>query len=214
MKTGGKTLAGLLSQFYRKEDFYGHSSFTGAITSNAPFVWGHVCYDDLPTDSGRLAITLLRQPARRVVSTYQMALRNSTSGLLPEFWVNGKPMTLLDFARVEKMDYLMTRQLCGWDGFRVGQVSEGELDTAIEHLSTMIFGFTESLYEFAKKLCAHFSWDVPMYHNRNVAPPYTTDTVMLAEIERINWADMHLYEWALEHYKTSGGNPSGSYPIQ
>lgn len=138
--------------------------------------------------------TFLRSPVERAVSHYRHFER----------FTDGRPRTLtqhLDEQNVQ-LDNLMTRVISGHRAVPFGELRQVHLDHALEHLSTFRFvGFVEHLEQSLTQLGALLGVTLAGGATVNVNPkPTSADDGSVAELTELNWADIALYNAAMERF--------------
>jgi hypothetical protein len=176
-------------------------------------IFGHMCFnEDTWFSSNADRMTVLRHPVQRVVSLYYYIARSKGHYLFEPV----RRMSLADFVLSGitcTADNAMVRQLCGRDRFLqepyndmeipYGEVTEGDLRTAIYNLSTFaLVGVQEQFGDFVKQLCQRHNWPVPEHVRKNVKPinqrsDHSLPTLQI--VEQVNQLDMELYTWVLEN---------------
>ena len=179
------------------------------IPNSARLIMAHLPYGLVPVNDAILHLTLLRHPARRIASYYQMCKRNRPGwALYDRFWDGGKAISLVAFARGDlglrdQIDNAMVRQLAGWDVLTNNRpVHEGDYLRAQANLATCLFGLTERYQEFVTMLSERMGWSIPDYPRQNAAIPYVVSEADLSEVGAINQWDMHLYDWAVQEFES------------
>lgn len=206
-KTGGRTMAEFCRYHYRPDQCQAihEKDFDNPQIEDALFVHAHFPYETAPPHESRLTFTILREPAARIASYYQMALRSKPEDWpqYEQFWPDGKPLSILDFARDEilkskQVKNAMVRQLVNHELMLSDRpVNANDLQIAKQHLSTLMVGFTEDYDSFLERLCERMGWDIPSRYPRwNESMPYQVDTNILEELRAMNQWDCRLYEWA------------------
>lgn len=207
-KTGGRTMIELCRYFYRPDQCKALINFQNPDeVKGAKFVHSHFPYDSLPPTQERLTFTILREPGRRIASYYQMCLRSRPEHwpLYDVFWQHEQPMSILDFATnkigmTSQVRNAMVRQLHSYELLTSERdVTEADVQIAIQHLSTLVVGFQRHYDAFVDRLCDVMSWDKPDYQDNNRSIPYQTDETILDEIRGLNRYDVMLYQWAREN---------------
>ena len=208
-KTGGRTLRTLLEYFYTHEEVHIVDDLHKPdIPASACLIMAHLPYGLVPVNGHTLHLTILRHPARRIASYYQMCKRNRPGWALYErFWNGGEAIPMVAFARGDlglrdQIDNAMVRQLAGWDVLIANRpVHEGDYLRAQANLDTCLFGLTERYDEFVMQLGERMGWSIPDYPRQNVAIPYTISVAELAELNAINDWDLRLYDWAAAEFE-------------
>jgi len=207
-KTGGRTIINLCKQFYKEQDCATVQDLRQPYQMKVAFAEGHFPYDILQPNYNRLIFTLLRDPAKRVLSYYQMTLRYSPERWVqyPLFWKDETPMPILDFAN-DKILHSgmirngMVRQLVGRELFlQKKAVEPHHVEIAIKNLQSLMVGFVSDYDKFVKSLCHVMGWQKPsVYPLLNQSQPYQTEKHILDDLREINQYDVMLYQWAKEN---------------
>lgn len=148
-------------------------------------------------------ITLFRDPVKRAISLYSLALADPTYYLHNIVFSNN--MTLRDFVTSgisPELDNGQTRMLAAAENIPFGRCSPQLLQQAKDNVNRYypVFGITERYDETVLLLQRHFNWQVPYYQTKNVSKNNLTvnkispDTI--EAIKEINKYDLELYKWA------------------
>jgi hypothetical protein len=154
-------------------------------------------------------ITILRDPAERIVSHYYYARRIPSHYLHPYI---AKGMTLAEYAGSgisAELDNGQVRLLAGHDrDVPCGACTRGMLEIAqrnvAEHFA--VAGLTERFDESLVLMAIELGWQwTPYYFNRNVTrgKPIANqiDPVALKAIKEANALDFELYDWAAQRFQ-------------
>jgi hypothetical protein len=150
-------------------------------------------------------ITMLRNPAARIVSGYHFARRRSWHYLYEP--IVGKNIDIERFVSTgitTETDNGQIRLLTGHiDDIEIGGCTSKLLDQAksnlIKHFAAV--GLAERFNESVLLIKRKLGWNrLPLYQERNVAPhkPAELPTQVLNIIRKHNELDYELYEWAAE----------------
>jgi Sulfotransferase family len=159
-------------------------------------VRGHLLYgihDCLP--QGGTYITMLRDPVKRVLSSYQFILRRPLHPLHRK--LKGKEVGVEEFLELTaNRQNLQTKMLAGMP--YVGPCDEQTLAAAKEHVKSdfRVVGISERFEESLLLIAASFGWQIPYYENRKVSKNRpAVDPATIDLIRRYNPYDLDLYEF-------------------
>ena len=234
-KTGGRTLEHILKRMLRPQG--GKSfNFDGSLRSYESFVnsspevrssydllHGHFQFGiHYQIDRDVRYVTLLRNPADRVISQYYHILEEPRHYLHEKVTTND--WSLIDFIQnslprdADNGSIRSLNERLIWNGV-VGDVSSEELATAKENLfeSIEVFGITERFDESLILMAERFGWpdESLQYERRN-----TTKTRPLASdltpeehraVEKITHLEKQLYEHACERFNQIVCEQPGSF---
>lgn len=165
-------------------------------------VRGHLIYgvhDCLP--QGGTYITMLRDPVKRVLSSYQFILRRPLHPLHRK--LKAKGIGVEEFLNyTAKRQNLQTKMLAGVP--YVGPCDEGTLERAIEHAekSFTVVGLSERFQESLLMIAATYGWKIPYYENRKVSKNRPAiDPAMIELIRQHNPQDLALYEYGKKRFE-------------
>ena len=207
-KTGGRTIINLCKQFYDEQECATVHNLRQPYEMTTKFAAGHFPYDILPPHHMRRVFTILRDPAQRVASHYQMALSYNSEQWEQYnlFWKHDVPMDILEFANDDilksgMVKNAMVRQLVGRDLFlQDTPVQSHHVEIAIQNLQSLLVGFIDNYDSFVERLCKVMGWNKPTdYPILNQSKPYHVSNNILEEIRAINQWDIMLYDWAKEN---------------
>lgn len=165
-------------------------------------VRGHLLYgihECLP--QGGTYITMLRDPVKRVLSSYQFILRRPLHPLHRK--LKAKGIGVEEFLKfTANRQNLQTKMLAGVP--YVGPCDEQTLARAKEHAtkSFRVVGISERFHESLLLIASSFGWDIPYYENRKVSknrPAVDPATVEL--IRQHNPYDLELYEFGRQRFE-------------
>ena len=165
-------------------------------------VRGHLIYgvhDCLP--QGGTYITMLRDPVKRVLSSYQFILRRPLHPLHRK--LKAKGIGVEEFLNyTAKRQNLQTKMLAGVP--YVGPCDESTLERAIENAekSFAVVGLSERFQESLLMIAASFGWKIPYYENRKVSKNRPTiDPATIERIREYNRQDLALYEYGKRRFE-------------
>ncbi len=165
-------------------------------------VRGHLIYgvhDCLP--QGGTYITMLRDPVKRVLSSYQFILRRPLHPLHRK--LKAKGIGVEEFLNyTAKRQNLQTKMLAGVP--YVGPCDEGTLEKAIAHAEKdfSVVGLSERFQESLLMIAAIFGWKIPYYENRKVSKNRPAiDPATLELIRQHNPFDLALYEYGQQRFE-------------
>lgn len=165
-------------------------------------VRGHLLYgihECLP--QGATYITMLRDPVKRVLSSYQFILRRPLHPLHRKLKAKGIGVEeFLEFTA--NRQNLQTKMLAGVP--YVGPCDEQTLAAAKEHAteSFRVVGISERFQESLLLIASSFGWEIPYYENRKVSknrPAIEPATIEL--IRKHNPYDLELYEFGQRRFE-------------
>lgn len=161
-------------------------------------VRGHFIYgihDCLP--QGGTYITMLRDPVKRVLSSYQFILRRPLHPLHRKLKKKGVGVKeFLEFTA--NRQNLQTKMLAGVP--YVGPCEDSTLAQAQEHLekSFRVVGISERFQESLLLIATSFDWTIPYYENRKVTKTRLAVAPDVIEMIRdLNRHDLALYAYGL-----------------
>lgn len=165
-------------------------------------VRGHLIYgvhEFLP--QGGTYITMLRDPVKRVLSSYQFILRRPLHPLHRK--LKAKGIGVEEFLNyTAKRQNLQTKMLAGVP--YVGPCDEETLARAIAHAdkSFRVVGLSERFQESLLMIASSFGWKIPYYENRKVSKNRPAiDPAMLELIREHNPYDLALYEYGQKRFE-------------
>jgi Galactose-3-O-sulfotransferase len=216
-KTGGSTLSTVLRWQYRHVPPEGilRLSERGADEVDAlpaerrarlRLVMGHFPFGidgHLPMPVQYL--TMVRDPVRRVISTYRYVQARPEHPLHEA--LTSPSMSLADYVTSDvhrsQVENALTRQLAGRDEDDDDDVTEHDLEVATENLHRcFVVGLTERFDETLILLKRRLGWRTPFYFSRNVSDPTSAreeinaDTIQL--VRDRNALDLRLRDVASE----------------
>ncbi len=174
-------------------------------------VRGHLLYgihECLP-QSGTY-ITMLRDPVKRVLSSYQFILRRPLHPLHRKLKAKGNAFeAFLEFTA--NRQNLQTKMLAGVP--HVALCDEQTLAAAKEHAtkSFRVVGISERFHESLLLIASSFGWEIPYYENRKVSK--NSPAIDPATIERIrarNSYDLELYEFGQRRFEEDLAKNAGA----
>lgn len=192
-KTGGCTLHYQIFNQYLP-------SHNGTM-STGEFAWGHATVYGLNHHCvyrNYKRITFLRNPVDRVASEYRHWIRFDGNE------EQSKSHHLQPGNPIETANNIVCRLLSGLDPCDSSISIEKYLSEARKQLASFYFvGITEKMNESIELLFSLFNWTVPeKVHAFDVSNNYETlSNDVLDKIRANNWADIELYEYALELYQ-------------
>jgi hypothetical protein len=223
-RTGGGCLSSVMGRQYRRAQIYDcYVRVKGGTTREAldeflgwplerkrglKVLGGHL-YFGLHRFYERYAyLTMFRDPVKRVVSLYSLALSNP--GYYLHNLVISNRMKLKDFVGSglsPELNNGQTRMLSGVEGVRFGECTREMFELARHNLDTHypVFGITERYDESVLLMRRTFGWDTPYYRSRNVSrnelskQPLSPET--LAVIREHNALDIELSRHADERFQ-------------
>lgn len=159
-------------------------------------VRGHLLYgvhECLP--QGGSYITMLRDPVKRVLSSYQFILRRPLHPLHRKLKATGNSFeAFLEFTA--NRQNLQTKMLAGVP--HAAPCDEETLAAAKEHAtkSFRVVGISERFHDSLLLIAALFGWEVPYYDNQKVSKGRPDiDSGTLERIRAHNSYDLELYEF-------------------
>ncbi len=159
-------------------------------------VRGHLLYgvhERLP--QGGTYITMLRDPVKRVLSSYQFILRRPLHPLHRKLKATGNSFeAFLEFTA--NRQNLQTKMLAGVP--HVAPCDEQTLAAAKEHAtkSFRVVGISERFHESLLLIASLFGWEIPYYENHKVSKNRPAiDSETLERIRKHNLYDIELYEF-------------------
>lgn len=161
-------------------------------------VRGHFIYgihDCLP--QGGTYITILRDPVKRVLSSYQFILRRPLHPLHRKLKRKGVGVKeFLEFTA--NRQNLQTKMLAGVS--YVGPCDDSTFAQAKENLekSFRVVGISERFQDSLLLIATSFGWNIPYYENRKVTKTRLTfDPGVIELISDLNRHDIALYQYGL-----------------
>jgi hypothetical protein len=165
-------------------------------------VRGHLIYgvhDCLP--QGGTYITMLRDPVKRVLSSYQFILRRPLHPLHRK--LKAKGIGVEEFLTyTANRQNLQTKMLAGVP--YVGPCDDNTLQKAIAHAERdfTVVGLSERFQESLLMIAATYQWKIPYYENRKVSKSRPEiDPAMIALIRQHNPYDLALYEYGQKRFE-------------
>lgn len=168
-------------------------------STGAELYYGHFFYGlhdrlGVPPTYG----TFLRDPIERALSHYRHFERFSTTG----------PRTLADHLAEQntQLDNLMTRMISGHREVPFGEIQRPHLDAALENLNSFAFvGLASALEASMNTLSETLGVTIEPAPDVNVnfEPTSATDEDK-QRLAELNWADLELYDLALQKVSDSG----------
>lgn len=153
-------------------------------------------------------LTMFRDPVKRVVSLYSLALSNP--GYYLHNLVMSNQMKLKDFVGSglsPELNNGQTRMLSGVEGVKFGECTREMFELARHNLDNYypVFGITERYDETVLLMQRKFGWDTPYYRTRNFSrndlAKQTLSPDTLAVIREHNALDIELYRYANERFQ-------------
>lgn len=223
-RTGGGCLSSVMARQYKRAEIYDfYVRVKGGTTKEAldeflgwpperkqrmKVLGGHISFGLHKFYDSYAYLTMFRDPVKRVVSLYSLALSNP--GYYLHNLVLSNQMKLKDFVGSglsPELNNGQTRMLSGVEGVKFGECTREMFELARHNLDTYypVFGITERYDETVLLMQRKFGWDTPYYCTRNVSrndlakQPLSPDT--LAVIREHNALDIELYRYAKEKFQ-------------
>jgi hypothetical protein len=227
-KTGGQTLDKILRRIYGKEGVYhahgnppdaaidGYRALPDKEKRSYRVISGHVALDmhEAVPDAWTY-VALVREPIRRVVSTYHYIRRHDTHPLHAALT---RPGMTLEKAVESGIDIMMnngqTRALTYKLDPPYGSNDRTMLDAALHAIDTQfsVVGLTEQFDETLILLRKLFAWPMVYYSRRNVAPGQQTNGEFpkstLDVIRAHNQLDIELYAHVKKRFEAAQSGAS------
>jgi hypothetical protein len=144
---------------------------------------------------------MLRDPVKRVLSSYQFILRRPLHPLHRK--LKAKGIGVEEFLNyTAKRQNLQTKMLAGVP--YVGPCDEGTLEKAIAHAEKdfAVVGLSERFQESLLMIAAIFGWKIPYYENRKVSKNRPAiDPATLELIRQHNPFDLALYDYGQQRFE-------------
>lgn len=223
-RTGGGCLSSVMARQYGHADMYDcYVRVKGGTTKEAleeflgwpaerkrrlKVVGGHINFGLHKFYDRYTYLTMFRDPVKRVVSLYSLALSNP--GYYLHNLVISNQMKLKDFVGSglsPELNNGQTRMLSGAEGVKFGECTREMFEQAKRNLDAFypVFGVTERYDESVLLMRRKFGWDTPYYRTRNFSrndlskQALSPDT--LAVIREHNALDIELYQYANERFQ-------------
>lgn len=187
-RTGGGCLTLVMKRQYRVQELYSfYVRRSGATTSEAldeflklpvekkesfKVLGGHINFGLHRFYERYTYLTLFRNPVKRIVSRYALALSE------PRYYLHSivmsNRMSLKDFVSSgisPELNNGQTRMISGIEGVKFGKCRPDMLARAKSNLDVFypLFGITERYDETVLLLKRHYGWDTPYYESRNIS---------------------------------------------
>lgn len=179
-------------------------------------VFGHYCYGlhtALNPEQKFSYVTILRDPAERIVSLYAYVKLSQKGHYLGSVAGKMSPAEFVTSGVTCTTDNAMVRQLCGMDHFTMrdgkqepwrdmeipyGHVAREHLEAAKDNLRGFgCVGVAEEFDKFLECMRETFGWRIPVYRNQNISRH--KPRISGADVDKIrksNILDYELYEFA------------------
>lgn len=222
-RTGGGCLMLVIGRQYRKSEVFPfYVRLKGGTTREAleefvgqpherkrqlKVLGGHVNFGLHRYYDSYTYLTLFRDPVKRIVSLYSLALSE------PRYYLHNivvsNRMKLRDFVAgglSPELNNGQTRMIAGAENVRFGECKRDLLDLAKSNLDTYypVFGVTERYDESVLLLGRHYGWDTPYYRSqnfsRNSLAKQEIDADTLRVIREHNALDLEFYRYANEKF--------------
>lgn len=221
-KAAGSTLRRIIEKEYQRDSILSLNSSSLSDCANEignltevqikelKFIQGHIEYGlhkYLPRSC--TYITMLRNPAQRVISHYYYVLRTPNHYLHET--VTANKMSLEDYIRSQittELNNGQTRLLSGANKVHAGLCSSEDLQAAKKHLEEnfAVVGLSEKFDESLLLLKQALNWRTPFYRSENITKNKQTTkndlSSLLKMIKEYNELDFELYRFAQERFET------------